>query len=99
LKLDLQTGDDTAFLELLVTQDPPVECSEMNPDYWFADPNDEEEKFGRSEAAIAQGVCNRCPIRHRCFKYALDNDIAEGIWGGFLPAQREAYKRRMRDGF
>lgn len=67
----------------------------MNPDYWFADPHDEEEKFGNSERVIAKGVCARCPIRHQCFMYALENDIQYGVWGGAVPAQRTAYRNKM----
>lgn len=81
------------FQELI--QSTPVECAEMNPDYWFADPLDEEESFGRSERAIAVGVCKRCPIRWECFKYAVDNNIEEGVWGGALPQQRAAYASKV----
>lgn len=70
----------------------------MNADYWFADPDDEDEPGGRSEQAIAVTVCKRCPIKYQCFRYAIDNDIAHGIWGGSLPAQRNAYRNRMAEG-
>lgn len=73
----------------------PPECTEANPDYWFADPNDDDEKFGRSEQAIARTICLRCPLMSDCFKYAIDNEIVEGIWGASLPQQRIAYRNKV----
>lgn len=77
-----------------VIENPP-ECAEMDPDYWFADPLDEEERFGKSERAIAISVCDRCPFKHQCLQEALTNDIQHGVWGGLIPQQREAYRKRM----
>lgn len=74
----------------------PPECTEMNPDYFFADPDDEEEKFGRSERAIAVSACNRCPLKLDCFQYAVANEIMEGVWGGSIPQQRQAYIVKVR---
>lgn len=84
-----------SFQELIAKT--PIECAEMNPAYWFADPNDDEE-LGRSEQAIAVGVCNRCPIKFECLQEAMTNDIQHGIWGGLVPQQREAYKKRVAIG-
>ena len=74
----------------------PPECTEMNPDYWFADEHDEEEKFGRSERAIAVTVCKRCPFKLDCFGYAIENNILDGVWGGAVPQQRISYHEKMR---
>lgn len=68
----------------------------MNPDYFFADENDDEEKFGRSERAIAVAACNRCPLKLDCFQYAVHNEILEGVWGGSVPQQRIAYLAKVR---
>lgn len=68
----------------------------MNPDYFFADEHDEDEKFGRSEQAIAVSACKRCPLVNDCFKYAIDNEIVEGIWGGSFPQQRISYINKVR---
>jgi len=68
----------------------------MNPDYFFADPDDEEEKFGRSERAIAVAACNRCDLKLDCFQYAIQNNITEGVWGGAVPQQRQAYANKVR---
>lgn len=74
----------------------PPECTEMDPDYFFADEHDEEEKFGRSERAIAVAACNRCPLKLDCFEYAINNEIQEGVWGGSIPQQRQAYINKVR---
>jgi hypothetical protein len=68
----------------------------MNPDYFFADENDEDEKFGRSERAIAVSACNRCPLKLACFQYAIENEILDGVWGGSVPQQRIAYLAKVR---
>lgn len=87
------TASNNTFHELVANTQ--VECAEMDPAYWFADPHDEDEKFGTSEQAIARAVCKRCPIVYECFKYAVDNNIEEGIWGGAVPQQRQAYRLRV----
>jgi hypothetical protein len=74
----------------------PPECTEMNPDYFFADENDEEEQFGRSERAIAVAACKRCDLRIDCFQYAVSNEILDGVWGGSVPQQRIAYLAKVR---
>jgi hypothetical protein len=67
----------------------------MNPDYWFADPLDEDERGGKSEQAIAVSACERCPIKRPCAQFAMDNEIEYGVYGGMVPHQRLAYKRRV----
>lgn len=84
----------SSFQESLFSN--PPECTEMNPDYWFADEHDEEEQFGRSERAIAVGVCKRCPLKLDCFAYAIENQILDGVWGGAVPQQRIAYLEKTR---
>lgn len=67
------------------------ECTTVNPDYFFADRDDPEEPFGRSEQVIAVGVCKRCPIMNECFANAINNNERFGVWGGSVPNQRQAY--------
>ena len=43
-----------------------------------------------SQQAIA--VCNLCPVRAACLRYALDNGEQWGVWGGTSERQR----RRLR---
>lgn len=44
------------------------------------------------EEAIA--VCMGCPVRAQCLRYALDNRIVDGIWGGMGEDERQSLKRR-----
>lgn len=81
------------FQQLVLDTVP--ECTEMDPDYWYADASDPEEKYGRSERAIAVGVCSRCPIMNECFANAINNDESFGVWGKSVPEQRNAYRRKV----
>lgn len=36
----------------------------------------------------AKSMCNECPIKMKCFEYALETDQKHGIWGGTLPHER-----------
>jgi WhiB family redox-sensing transcriptional regulator len=40
----------------------------------------------RNEAAKA--ICRTCPVSYQCLKYAKENLLAFGIWGGKTPAER-----------
>ncbi len=44
--------------------------------------------------ADAQRVCARCPVREDCLRWALDNDIDHGVWGGVGEDQRRSLRRR-----
>ena len=82
-----------AFHRLVIDTKP--ECTEMNPGYFFADENDEEEPFGRSEQVIAKSACDRCPIKLECFANAINNREQYGVWGASVPEQRIAYWRKV----
>lgn len=81
------------FQRLVVETNP--ECTEVNPSYFFADENDPEEPFGRSEQVIAVSVCKRCPIRNECFANAINNNEQYGVWGASVPQQRQAYWKKV----
>lgn len=36
----------------------------------------------------AQRICARCEVRDECLRYALNNDIPFGLWGGCSTHQR-----------
>lgn len=46
---------------------------------------------GRATAKEALAACAVCVVREECLKYALENEIHYGIWGGKTESQR----RRM----
>jgi hypothetical protein len=34
------------------------------------------------EKSVAKGICAACPVRKECTKWALENNMIWGIWGG-----------------
>lgn len=44
--------------------------------------------FGQS-LKKAKEICNACPVREQCLRYALYTDEEFGVWGGMSPIQRE----------
>jgi WhiB family transcriptional regulator, redox-sensing transcriptional regulator len=48
--------------------------------------------FDDPDPVAAQQTCAACPVRVRCLRFALANQIDTGIWGGLTPEQR----RRVR---
>jgi WhiB family redox-sensing transcriptional regulator len=59
-------------------------CAEMDGDLFFPeymDPN--------THTNEAKRVCQTCPVQIHCLRYALDNNIGEGIWGGLTPGARK----------
>lgn len=43
----------------------------------------------------ARELCNRCPFRPECLKFAIDNDVDYGVWGGMSRYQREQISRKL----
>jgi len=39
-------------------------------------------------AAPATRVCARCEVQAECLRYAIENDLDHGIFGGLLPSER-----------
>lgn len=60
-------------------------CGQTDPEVFFA-PRD----AGPNWFAAAVQVCAGCPVRERCAAYAIDNEIAYGVWGGLTEQQRDA---------
>lgn len=44
---------------------------------------------GRSSTKLALAACARCEVVEECLKYALENNIVHGIWGGKTESQRK----------
>ena len=39
--------------------------------------------------------CRRCPVQERCLMFAINNQIAYGIWGGMTPPERHRHKKGL----
>ena len=68
--------------------------STLDPDQWF--PVSAEADKARHEAAAAITVCTTCLVRTQCLALSLRHwDIGQyGVWGGLVPADRTALRRR-----
>ncbi len=38
--------------------------------------------------APARSICARCDVQQECLDYAVDNRIADGVWGGLTGRER-----------
>lgn len=47
---------------------------------------------GRKAPVVALRACSGCEVKQECLSYALENEIAYGVWGGTTEGQR----RKMR---
>ena len=68
-----------------------AKCKGRTDIHWFPE---------RSEGHLVAGVkrfCSDCPVRKRCLRWALDNNIPYGVWGGKSSTDRKMllpnYKR------
>lgn len=61
-------------------------CRDADPALFFA--------RGLAEARPALRLCDRCPVKEPCLRYALEQDIDHGVWGGLTERQRRALLRR-----
>jgi WhiB family redox-sensing transcriptional regulator len=55
---------------------------DLPPDAWFP-----AQAMGML-ARQARAVCRSCPVRDLCLAWALEAQIADGIWGGTSPSDR-----------
>lgn len=47
-----------------------------------------------TDTYIPKRICSTCPVEAQCLEYALDNNMAFGIWGG--KSERERRKLRFK---
>ena len=48
---------------------------------------------GAQQSAQAKAVCARCPVRADCLRYALDNGLDHGVFGGTTADERRRLVR------
>lgn len=80
-----------ATREVMGTRDWVVsaECRDAyDPDAFF--PIAEQE----GPTLYAKGLCARCPVSAACLRWALDNGMDRGIWGGLTEQERRELKVR-----
>lgn len=68
---------------------PQANCAEMpNPDIFFPETREELKQV----LPMLRKTCGSCIHQADCLKYALDESIEHGIWGGLTPAERKRIK-------
>lgn len=65
-------------------------CQDAEPDLFFP--------IGDSGALVdevtaAKRICARCTVAADCLRYALDNGVVHGVWGGLDEVERRARQR------
>jgi WhiB family redox-sensing transcriptional regulator len=80
-----QTERKYIELQEAIRNNDGVDCSQV-PEVFF--PEDEHDPVVRkSMVQVAKEVCADCPVRLRCFDYALTANM-QGIWGGTTAEER-----------
>jgi len=65
-------------------------CQVHTDDLWFADAAD--------DIALAQALCDGCPLRRSCLEGALDRGERWGVWGGQIFHDGSIVDRKPRAG-
>jgi len=68
-------------------------CAQLDPDLFFPISSTGP---AREQIARAKAICGACPVRRPCLEFALEHDLAHGIWGGTTPQDRQARRRGRR---
>jgi hypothetical protein len=73
-------------LQEAIRNNDGVDCSQV-PEVFF--PEDEHDPATRkSMVQVAKEVCADCPVKLKCFDYALSAGM-QGIWGGTTAEERQ----------
>ena len=66
-------------------------CREVDPELFFPEfpANNRIERFRQAVA-----VCQRCEVRSECYRFAYDNNVTDGIWGGHYAVNIRRAKRK-----
>jgi WhiB family redox-sensing transcriptional regulator len=62
------------------------------------DPSEVDRFFPSSggSVAAAREFCERCPVQAECGRYAIDNRVRHGVWGGM--SERDRRRARVEAG-
>lgn len=44
--------------------------------------------YNQDKIEVAKAICATCPVTYQCLKYAKDNLLAFGVWGGKTANER-----------
>lgn len=60
-------------------------CADADHRLFFPGPNDPQ--------GPAKAICAGCPVKRTCLRYAIDNNLGNGIWGGVGERERNRYAK------
>ena len=63
-----------------------------DPEWWWPDTAHPD----KGNTPLALNICGHCKVRDLCLDYAIQHKEREGIWGGLLPAARNALAAARR---
>ncbi len=63
-----------------------------HPEWWWPESGDSS----KGKTPVALNICGACDVRDLCLDYAIQHKEREGIWGGLLPAARNALAASLR---
>jgi WhiB family transcriptional regulator, redox-sensing transcriptional regulator len=70
-----------------------IACRDADPDLFFP--------IGATGAGLrqmeeAKRICRACPVQIQCLAWALENGVADGVWGGTTPDERRLIRSLPR---
>jgi WhiB family redox-sensing transcriptional regulator len=68
----------------LIYQGASCSKGEYDPEWWFED----------SDPSLAKKICGECPVAQECLKFAIDEKINFGVWGGLTGDERMKIRRK-----
>jgi WhiB family redox-sensing transcriptional regulator len=64
-------------------------CKNADPNLFFP------EKNATKSFKEAAAICKTCPVSEDCLRFAMNNQIQYGVWGGLSPKQRTRRRNQM----
>jgi hypothetical protein len=77
-------------LQEAIRENDGVECAQLPEAFFPEDQQDYQQR--KAMIKVAKEVCADCPVRLRCFDYALSAGMV-GIWGGTTAEERSRLRQ------
>jgi WhiB family redox-sensing transcriptional regulator len=53
-------------------------------------------KYNKNAKFKALEYCNSCPVKNDCLRFAYNNNIQYGVYGGLTPNERRKFRFQFR---
>jgi hypothetical protein len=63
--------------------------ADLDPEIFFLKKGQQSRNYRKIQ--VAKDICQGCPVRQMCLKYAIAHNIRDGIWGGMTVHERQRY--------